>query len=1254
MGQDRVQMGTNDRTEIVPNVEQKYDIDIQKQLELQELFSYFEKVNPELINTFSVEELNIIRDYIDGVDIDQTPENRQLLSAFEETRANLISKPVLPGMKSTIFLSEGFDDGLPAGWSNVSEQDNAFLWEFGTFRGGVNAPMSGNVAFADSDAAGSGNYVHTTITTSPINISGATTVNLTFDHVYRAIGSQRGYVRISVDDGDNWETIITYSTNQGSSTGFGANIILNPVTASFDLSAFVSGEDEFLLQFEFDDANGFNWYWAIDNVLVFEPAAEPLPAVLISPANAATNVTLNPTLSWTAGAGAAPDEYDVYFGTSPTPPLAASNVTETTWATPELDYETTYYWNIVAKNAAGSADASPTRSFTTLADPTITELPYSENFSDVPVGTIPVGWTRESNSSRPWGATTTAALIHSGNRGLVTGFIGTSAKNEWVFTPPIALEEGTSYTLSFFYRAPGWAGTADRIKVYVGDEATPASMLAGTLLVERHDLVPNFVEIVAEFTPDATGTYHLAWFNDSPDFDLDGVTIDTITLIETPTDPIASLNPSETLAFGTAYSGFDKTATVNVTNSGGGTLEVTGVSSSTGDITSNFTSTISIGAVASETITFTLNTDQAGAYEGETVTITTNVGAFDLDVTAQVQELPTSIVEAFGGADNAAVLARLTGWSASGFSLFTSAGVNDSRRMSFNFWSGSAQTGFIQLEPVNAGSNPVLMFDYNVRNWASGLPNQGPATIGDDFDIRVLVSTDFGASFDEIDQITQATHDATINYTTKSYDLSAYANEVIVVRISNARLGGDYWINLDNFVVGTVTAGFMYGSQGWRVISAPVAGASLADLFEGLWLQGLEGGDTEAGTANVRFFDPALNDYTVPANASVVPGRGVGIAAKIYSDDNFDGTPDGFPKVFRLSGVAPNNDVVPVAIETGWNMVGNPYGIQINATTQTVGSGFSSDLYFYDPIAQEWVSTDNAVPEMVWNGNVKPYEGFWVQGTAPAPVFEFNTDDPIILSSSDPVESLLLSISNGNYTGRVGVAFMDSEKVGSSYLAPMRSNLVELFFLNDTDYLMTRNIGSEIAEEITLPLGLFSTESGTAQISWRLPNDLGAISYYLIDHATGVSHLMTENGTLTVDLGAMNMKLSEGYELDAESIPNPSLKYEGDARFSVVISPTTTSTEPIADLPTVFTLNQNYPNPFNPTTQLSYDLPESADVRLDVFNIQGQRVATLVNATQNAGRYNVTFDARNLASGVYIYRLQAGAHVMTKKMTLVK
>jgi hypothetical protein len=83
-------------------------------------------------------------------------------------------------------------------------------------------------------------------------------------------------------------------------------------------------------------------------------------------------------------------------------------------------------------------------------------------------------------------------------------------------------------------------------------------------------------------------------------------------------------------------------------------------------------------------------------------------------------------------------------------------------------------------------------------------------------------------------------------------------------------------------------------------------------------------------------------------------------------------------------------------------------------------------------------------------------------------------------------------------------------------------------------------------------------------------------------------------------------------------------------------------------------LFQNYPNPFNPTTTIRFDLPEPSEVKLDLYSVDGRKVATLVNSQLSDGRHQVELDASNLASGVYFYTLSAGGRLLTQKLTVVK
>ncbi|MGB5893259.1 MAG: T9SS type A sorting domain-containing protein, partial [Ignavibacteriaceae bacterium] len=89
-------------------------------------------------------------------------------------------------------------------------------------------------------------------------------------------------------------------------------------------------------------------------------------------------------------------------------------------------------------------------------------------------------------------------------------------------------------------------------------------------------------------------------------------------------------------------------------------------------------------------------------------------------------------------------------------------------------------------------------------------------------------------------------------------------------------------------------------------------------------------------------------------------------------------------------------------------------------------------------------------------------------------------------------------------------------------------------------------------------------------------------------------------------------------------------------------------------LPTEFALEQNFPNPFNPSTKIKYSIPTQSKVVIKVYDLLGNEIAVLMDEEKSIGTYELTWNAPNLPSGIYFYRLQAGTFVQTRKMILLK
>lgn len=174
-------------------------------------------------------------------------------------------------------------------------------------------------------------------------------------------------------------------------------------------------------------------------------------------------------------------------------------------------------------------------------------------------------------------------------------------------------------------------------------------------------------------------------------------------------------------------------------------------------------------------------------------------------------------------------------------------------------------------------------------------------------------------------------------------------------------------------------------------------------------------------------------------------------------------------------------------------------------------------------------------------------------------------------------------------------------------------------------------------------------------VSWNGEDDASGIETYTV-------YVSVDGGEFTVwqeetiETSAMysgeNGKKYEFVSQSTDYVGNAEeLRSEADTKTEIQLS---TSVEPSSGIPTQFMLEQNYPNPFNPTTTIRYGLPEAGEVSLQVFDMTGRRVATLVNDSKTAGWHTVTFDASNLASGIYIYRIQSGKFINTRKLILVK
>jgi photosystem II stability/assembly factor-like uncharacterized protein len=195
---------------------------------------------------------------------------------------------------------------------------------------------------------------------------------------------------------------------------------------------------------------------------------------------------------------------------------------------------------------------------------------------------------------------------------------------------------------------------------------------------------------------------------------------------------------------------------------------------------------------------------------------------------------------------------------------------------------------------------------------------------------------------------------------------------------------------------------------------------------------------------------------------------------------------------------------------------------------------------------------------------------------------------------------------------------------------------------------------------------LHTTNGGTSWMRQPTPNStsrLGGMSFqnrtdgYVVGGGPGtalsVIFRTTNGGTSWSDVTPANDTRLRS-ELGAISIFGTTGLICGDSGVVATNSQLSNAIKENTKSRATFTLSQNYPNPFNPTTVIGYQLSSRSEVSLEVFDVLGRKVATLVNDSRPAGLNQATFNGTGLGSGMYFYRLQAGGSVTTRRMMLVK
>ncbi|MBT8382156.1 MAG: T9SS type A sorting domain-containing protein, partial [Ignavibacteria bacterium] len=300
-----------------------------------------------------------------------------------------------------------------------------------------------------------------------------------------------------------------------------------------------------------------------------------------------------------------------------------------------------------------------------------------------------------------------------------------------------------------------------------------------------------------------------------------------------------------------------------------------------------------------------------------------------------------------------------------------------------------------------------------------------------------------------------------------------------------------------------------------------------------------------------------------------------------------------------------------VDLELGWNVIGGPNcSVPLSSVTDPGGIIIPGTLFGYNGVYFSATSIDAT-------------EGYWVKASAPGTI--------TISCSAEPL---------ANTEAILTIPLEELEAFGKIEVKDASSNEQTLYINGKLDE--RRTIESFSMPPVPPQGGFDARLAGDYRLS-----ESDEVTIELHSSAYPVSVTLT-NLKDKDGYGYVLKEIVDGAEIESHRV------VEGNEIVILNKEVTLLKLEKQQALPTQYSLEQNYPNPFNPSTIIEFSLPEAANAKLTIYNALGQKVDELVNTNLDAGYHSYSWDASNVATGIYIYKLTADKFVSVKKMLLLK